>query len=196
MARFRWGPSPPRRRYRRRWSGGVVLVIVLLILVAWLRGRDLFFPDRELSSLETLQEAAYELVRVVDGDTIIVRPIEDRGRSSIDGQARVRLIGIDAPESVKPDHPVETWGKEAAEFTRDFLDDGPMEVRLDRRRKDRFDRFLAYIYVEEQMLNEALVRAGLARAVHYSGDSRQIAGVLREAEDEARRERRGIWSEE
>jgi micrococcal nuclease len=125
-----------------------------------------------------------------------VRPIEDNSGAASNAQGRVRLIGIDAPESARPDYPVEPWGAEATEFARDFLDDGPMELRLDRRRKDQYARFLAYVYVEGQMLNEALVRAGLARAVHYSGDSRQIADLLREAEGEARRERRGIWSEE
>jgi micrococcal nuclease len=196
MARIRWGPSPPRRRYRRRWSGGAILLIALVILAAWLGARHGVFPDRAASSPETLQEGMYELVRVVDGDTIIVRPRAGMVGSSIDGHARVRLIGINAPESAKPNHPIQAWSAEAAQFARDFLKDGPIALRFDRRRKDRFDRFLAYAYVEDRMLNEALVREGLARAVHYSGDSPQIARLLREAEAEARHERRGIWSEE
>jgi micrococcal nuclease len=66
-------------------------------------------------------------------------------------------------------------------------------LRLDRRRKDRYDRFLAYVYVEDQMLNEELVRAGLARVSVYPGDSPQIAKRLREAEQEAQKANRGIW---
>jgi micrococcal nuclease len=190
--RFRRGRSPPRR-VRRRWSRGAVLLFALAILIAWLRGPSLFFPQRDtLPPLESLQEGTYALVRVVDGDTIIVRPVDGSGGSQ--GQARVRLIGIDAPESVKPDHPVEPWGPEAAQFAQEFLAGGELHLRLDRRRKDRFDRFLAYVYVDDRMLNEALVRAGLARAVHYSGDSPQIARLLREAEAEAQREELGIWS--
>jgi micrococcal nuclease len=193
--RFVWRASPPRR-YRRRWSGGVVLLLVLVVLIAWMRGRDLFFPDRSPPLLETLDEGAYALVRVVDGDTIIVEPVKGSAGSSAYGHARVRLIGIDAPETVQPNHPIEPWGPEATDFTREFLGDGVVELRLDRRRMDRYDRFLAYVYVEEQMLNEALVRAGLARADHYPGDSQQIARQLREAEEEAKQQRRGIWSED
>jgi micrococcal nuclease len=191
--RTAWGQSPPPRRFRRRWSRGGVLFLAFLIFLAWMRWGGALLSHREAPPLELLPEGTYTLVRVVDGDTILVEPAD--GGATASGHARVRLIGIDAPESVKPDHPVEPWGKEAAEFTRDYLDDGPFQIRLDRRRKDRYDRFLAYVYVEEQLLNEALVRAGLSRAVHYPGDSPQIARRIREAEMEAQREQRGMWSE-
>ena len=185
------GRFRPSRRYRRR-SWGTLLLFGILSLLAVRRGCESFSPDRP-STPETLAEGVYEVVRVVDGDTIIVRT---PGASRFDGapQARVRLLGIDAPESVKPDHPVEPWGPEASEFTREFLSGGEVELRLDRRRKDRYDRFLAYVYAEERLLNEELVRAGLARASPYPGDSPQIARRLEEAEEEAKRAKVGMWS--
>ena len=97
---------------------------------------------------------------VVDGDTLLLR----------DG-TRIRLMGVDTPETVKPDTPVEPWGPEASEFTRDFVAGGPVRLEFDRERTDRFGRHLAYVWVGNRMLNEELLRAGLARwepGYHYS----------------------------
>src|SRR5262245_64178349 len=98
--------------------------------------------------------------RVIDGDTIIVEP-----------EATIRLIGVDTPETVKPEHPVEPWGPEATEFTREFLAGGAARLSFDRERVDRFGRFLAYVWVDDRLLNEELLREGLARyepRFHYS----------------------------
>jgi micrococcal nuclease len=174
-----------------------MLLVLLLLALAVYRGWDGPSPEGRAPSLEVLPAGTYALVRVVDGDTIIVTPLDPRRESSGPSpQARVRLLQIDTPETVQPGHPVEAWGPEASAFTRKFLaSSDQLELRLDRRRKDRYGRFLAYVYVEERMLNEELVRAGLAKVVDYPGDSPQVKRLLRKAEEEARDERRGIWSE-
>ena len=182
-----------RRRYRRRWSWWSLLIFFLLVIAAVRRGCETFSPQRA-DAPPTIAEGMVHVVRVVDGDTIIVQPLGESSHFEDAPQARVRLLGIDAPESVKPNHPVEPFGPEAAEFAREFLSGGRAELRLDRRRKDQYERFLAYVYVEDQMLNEALARAGLARASHYPGDSPQIARRLQDAEQEAQRAGVGIWS--
>ncbi len=189
------GLFPSGRGYRRRWSWGGILFLFLLTLLLARRGYEIVVSEPTSQTAAVLHEGVYDLVRVVDGDTLVVRPAEDAGGSSGQSlQAYVRLIGIDTPETVKPDHPIEPWGPEATEFTRRFLASGRLELRMDKRRKDRYDRFLAYVYVDGRMLNEELVRAGLARVSHYPGDSPRIARQLQEAEEEARRARRGIWS--
>ena len=99
-----------------------------------------------------LPEGVYQVRRVVDGDTLLLR----------DGN-RVRLMGVDTPETVKPDHPVEPWGAEATAFTRNFVAAGPVRLAFDRVRLDRFNRYLAYVWVDDKLLNEELLRAGLAR---------------------------------
>jgi micrococcal nuclease len=109
-------------------------------------------------------------------------------------QFRLRLLGVDTPETVKEDTPVEPFGPEATAFTRRFVANGQARLELDKRRVDRFGRSLAYLYVGEEMLNVELVRAGLARVAHYPGDSQSMHSLLRAAEREAQRERRGIWS--
>jgi len=127
----------------------------------------------------------HRLVRVVDGDTIIVEP-----------DYVVRLIGVDTPETVKPNHPVERFGPEATQFTKRFLSAGTLRLTFDGQRVDRFGRFLAYVWVGRQLLNEELLRAGLARFEPQFSYSETMKRRFRQAEDEARRSRIGIWSPE
>jgi micrococcal nuclease len=125
----------------------------------------------------------HRLRRVIDGDTIIVAP-----------DATIRLIGVNTPETVKPMHPVEPWGPEASAFTREFLADGEVRLTFDRERVDRFGRFLAYVWVDDRLLNEALLRSGLGRyepQFHYSPTMKRR---FRQAQQEAQQARRGIWS--
>ncbi len=146
-----------RRRPRRTWL--VAGFVVGLVLVRWGcdRWRDVPHPARE----PPLPEGNYDVIRVVDGDTLAVRRQSSAGQRRV-REIRVRLLGIDCPESVKPDHPVEPWGPEAAEFTKKFVAGRTVQLRFDKRRLDQYDRYLAYVFVDDKMLNEELVRAGLA----------------------------------
>ncbi|MBC8874079.1 MAG: thermonuclease family protein [Planctomycetes bacterium] len=158
-------------------------------------GYDRWRGSPSLGGRPPLSEGLYEVVRVVDGDTLKVRAPDasERDLRSERG-VRLRLLGIDCPESVKPNHPVEPWGPEAAEFTTKFIADRPVRLQFDGRRVDQYGRYLAYVFVDERMLNEELVREGLARVSTYPGDSQTMARRLRAAEDEARQNLRGIWS--
>jgi micrococcal nuclease len=122
--------------------------------------------------------------RVVDGDTLLMA---DR--------SRIRLIGIDTPETVAPGRPVECFGPEAAATTRRLLPPGTL-VRLvdDRERFDRFDRRLAYVYRVEDGLfvNATLVAEGAARARFVPPNERERR-TLTTLEDQARADRRGLW---
>jgi len=177
-------------RIRRRRTRLILLVAALVIVILARVGYDWLF--REDSA--PLTAGPCEVVRVVDGDTIIVRQQSqppDRPRVR---EARVRLLGIDTPETVKPNAPVEPWGPEATEFTKRLTAEGNVRLELDKRRIDRYGRSLAYVYVGDRLLNEELVRAGLARVSVYPGDSATIERRLRAAEAEARKAERGIWS--
>lgn len=170
------------RRFSFRRRRGTVILLLLVLLVAvrvWQNRRSPPAP-------ESLVEGTYAVERVIDGDTLLLA-----------NRARVRLIGVDAPESVRPDHPVEPFGPEAADFTRRFIDEAGGEVRLqfDLERQDRYERFLAYVYAGDVMLNEALIRAGLATAetgFRYSASKKTL---FRRAEEEAKAACRGIWSD-
>lgn len=168
-----------RRRFRPLRRGRLLLLAAFLLLLL-VRGWRLSRVPRRI---ESLAEGTHRLERVIDGDTLLLA-----------GGARVRLIGVDCPETVRPDHPIEPWGPEAAAFSKEFVAGGEVRLQFDRERVDRFDRFLAYVFVGERMLNEELVRAGLARVEHRFHYSQTIERRFDRAEQEARIERRGIWS--
>ncbi len=177
-----------RRRVRLSWPVILILVVLAIVRIAGKVQKPAPMPAAHSSAL--LRAGVWRLDRVVDGDTIIVRNPKDAHAPPI----RIRLLGIDTPEAVKPNHPVEPWGPEATAFTRHFLKGGELRIRLDRRRVDQYGRSLAYVFVGDEMLNEALVRHGLARASLYSGDSAAMARKLRKAEQAAKNAKAGIWS--
>jgi len=157
--------------------------MALLSLRAWNKA------DRDPP--EVLQPGTYEVAKVIDGDTL-----------QLANGATVRLIGIDAPETVKPERPVEPWGPDASSFTRRAIAGRTVRLEFDRERIDRFGRFLAYVWYRdaasssapEKLLNEELVRAGLATAELHYNNSAAMERRLKQAEDEARRASVGIWS--
>jgi micrococcal nuclease len=136
------------------------------------------------SPAEPLPPGLHRVVRVIDGDTLVV-----------DDHTVVRLIGVDAPET-QPEEEAERLGPEATAFTERFLSTGTVRLTFDRERVDRFGRFLAYVWVGNRLLNEDLLRAGLARfepQYHYSAEMKQR---FREAQQHAEDAGVGIWSED
>jgi micrococcal nuclease len=127
------------------------------------------------------------VVRPVDGDTIVV----DVGGS----RENVRLIGIDTPESVAEDRPVECFGPESKGRTAELLPEGTV-VRLERdvEARDQYDRLLAYVIRtdDDLFVNLSLVRDGYAEANPYPPNVTRQAELDR-AEDDARRDQRGLW---
>src|SRR5262249_32057705 len=96
------------------------------------------------------------VVRVVDGDTIQVRL--DGGRTE-----RVRYIGIDTPESVKPDTPVQCFAKKASHFNSALVDGRDVTLQTDAEERDRYGRLLAYVYTGPSFVTRELVARGYAR---------------------------------
>ena len=116
--------------------------------------------DNATSTSSGALTANATLVGVVDGDTIDV---------TVDGaEERVRLIGIDTPETKKPDSPVECFGPEAAAFTESLLPDGTrLHLERDVEARDQYGRLLAYVFVADSGLfvNLEIVRHGLANTL-------------------------------
>lgn len=127
----------------------------------------------------------YTCVRVVDGDTLMVRGQDNR-------LLRVRLIGIDAPESVRPDWPVEAFGRESAAFTRALAEGKVVRLRFDYQRYDKYNRLLAYVYLPDgRMLNEEILKEGYAHA--FTRFSFRYLDKFRRLEQKARKHKRGLW---
>jgi len=126
--------------------------------------------------------------KVVDGDTLAVRLAGGR-------RERVRLLGIDTPESVKPNTPVQCFAKEASARLRALLPAGT-GVRLvrDVEERDHYSRLLSYVYRQPDGLfvNLDLVRGGYAQLLTYPPNVAHTE-ELRRAAGDARQSSRGLW---
>ena len=156
-----------------------------------------------LQAPATLQKepAGFErarVTRVIDGDTVeVVILSRSEGRGA--GWARpgqtfsVRLTGIDTPESVKPDAPVECFGREASAALEAFVGNRVVRLVDDVENVDGYDRLLRYVYVGEEMANARLVVNGYAHAYPYAPNLRH-SRLFEELESDARKADRGLWS--
>ena len=123
----------------------------------------------------------YLVERVVDGDTIIVR-----------GVGRIRLIGVDTPETVDPRRPVEFFGREASAFTKRMLEGQRVRLEYDWQRTDRYGRTLAYVrLLDGTLINAEIIRQGFGHA--YTRFPFRYLDEFRQYEREARGAGRGLW---
>lgn len=139
------------------------------------------------------------VVRVVDGDTVEVVVVGSTdgpgaGRTRPGGTYRVRLLGIDTPESVRPDFPVECFGREASAATSALLSDRAVRLVKDVEDTDGYGRLLRYVYVGDEMANARLVVNGYAAAFTYPPNVRH-ADLFVRLQAEARDGSRGLWSD-
>ena len=131
---------------------------------------------------------AATVVEVVDGDTIVAR-FGDRSDT-------VRLIGIDTPETVHPDRPVECLGPEATAFVTEVIPPGTsIRVYRDVVARDHFDRLLGYVYRASDgvFVNDEIVRHGYAIPMSIAPNETFSAVFVTSAID-ARRADRGVWA--
>jgi micrococcal nuclease len=134
------------------------------------------------------------VTRVTDGDTVQVL---------VSGEKRtVRLIGVDTPETVHPKKPVQFYGKEASEFTRKFLLNKVVWLEYDVAPLDRYNRHLAYVWLEKPEKGEAAVRRGMFNARLLLGGygktmtiqpNSKYADLFAKFQREARSAKRGLW---
>ena len=128
-----------------------------------------------------------EVVRVVDGDTVVVR--------IAGSEERVRLIGIDTPESVDPRSPVDCFGPEASRATSELVPPGTaVRIVRDVEARDRYDRLLAYVYRVEDgvFVNLELARSGFAEVATFPPNvahTDELVAAVAEARDAGR----GLW---
>jgi micrococcal nuclease len=130
---------------------------------------------------------AARVVRVVDGDTVVVRT---GGHDE-----RVRYIGVDTPESVKPGTPVQCFAKAASAANKRLVQGQEVRLVRDAEARDRYGRTLAYVYRSSDGLfvNAELVRRGYAKPMTIPPNVAH-AVELRRLAAAARRSGRGLWS--
>jgi micrococcal nuclease len=161
-----------------------LVVVVLAAVRFWPELDRVLKPEPPIDP--SIADREYLVQRVVDGDTLLLANGD-----------RVRLLGVDTPETVAPDRPVEPFGKAASEFTRRHVERRRIRLGFDKERVDRYGRVLAYVYLEDgTMLNEELIRAGLSEAQLQYPYSAAMKRRFRAAESEAREAERGLWTQQ
>ena len=131
---------------------------------------------------------AAKVQRVSDGDTFVATV---KGR-----RERVRVIGVDTPESVAPNRPDEPYGEEASDFAKHYLDGETVRLAGDAEPRDRYGRMLAYVWLEDGTFwNALLVAEGYAQQLTIPPNV-TYAGLFRRLAAEARRNDRGLWAAE
>ena len=149
------------------------LILLLIVTTVFLLG---CVPDA--GNVAPDIEGEVRVVRVIDGDTI-----------EIEGGARVRYIGIDAPE-VFPQ--TEYYGLEAWAKNIELVEQKTVTLEKDVSETDVYGRLLRYVYVDGLFVNGELVRLGYARAIPYPPDTK-YQERLAQLEEEATEARRGLW---
>lgn len=186
---------PTRRRApltRRTRPGPAVALAVLAAAVASVAGAGCSPTASGPVALGGRRGRALPatVVSVVDGDTLDVS-----FAGGADAVERVRLLGVDTPETVKPDTPVQCFGPEASHHTKALLAPGTrVLVQRDAEARDRYGRLLAYLWRarDRAFVNLELVADGFARTLSIAPNT-AYRGTLAAAQDRARARRVGLW---
>jgi micrococcal nuclease len=170
---------------RRPLATGVVLALVALVgLRIWQLTSQ---PGHEIDGRRE------RVKHVIDGDTLELA----------DG-SRVRLIGVDTPEtkfSRRSDGKDQPLARDALEFAEQAVEGREVRLEFDFEREDKYGRLLAYVWYtdgaggEALLLNEQLIRAGLASALLRFPYSETMKRRFRAAESDAKRSKRGLWAD-
>lgn len=152
------------------------------------------YYDENFNRINIYNEDEKERIQVtyyasVDGDTAKFKLNDEI--------ITVRFLGINTPETVSTTKGEEPYGKEASNYTKEKLENAnKIEIEYDQNasEKDKYDRYLAWIWVEDNLLQEGLVTNGFAETYMLQNNYR-YAGILQLAEEKAKENKIGIWSE-
>lgn len=148
---------------------------IIIFLIAFL----LLLPALSLAG-------QYKVIRVVDGDTIVVNY---KGKYE-----KVRLLCVNTPESVHPDEKQNTFmGKVASDYTKASLEGKYADLEFEGPRRGKYGRLLAYVFVDGKNFNLELVEMGLSPYYTKYGLSQKHDKEFREAERHARKHKLNIW---
>lgn len=142
----------------------------------------------EAKEQEKVLSDLYAVTKVVDGDTIEV---------NINGKTeKLRLIGIDTPETVDPRKPVQCFGKEASNKAKELLDGKKVRLESDasQSERDKYDRLLRYVYLEDgTSYNKLIIAEGYAHEYTYNTPYK-YQSEYRQAQKDAENAQKGLWS--
>ncbi len=164
-------------------STGLVFAALILVFA----GARLAPATEEKNDGPSPQQAEsrlYRVKRTIDGDTL-----------ELDTGERVRLIGVNSPETNHPTRGLEPYGHQATAFTKKMVEGKNLRLEYDVERKDKYGRTLAYAYLEDgTFINAELVRQGYAQIMTIPPNVKYVDLFVR-LQREARQARRGLWSD-
>ena len=177
-----------------------VVVVILIIIALYTKNDSIISYIEENYNIDlsmTAQEenetsneistTKCEVVRVVDGDTIVV--------NYNGSEEKVRMIGIDTPESVHPNESKNTEeGIETSNYTKESLNGITGELELDVQERDKYGRILAYVYIDGEMYNKELLELGYAKIATYPPNVKYVDDFTK-IQEAARENKVGLWSE-
>ena len=158
-----------------------IMVITIITLSGYVE-----FDSLTSSFTKPVIPGYYKVVSVSDGDTITIR---------MDGNdEKIRLIGVDTPETIKPNSPQECYGKEASEHLKKLLNGQEVKVEADpiNQNRDRYNRLLRYVYFNDQLVNKQIIEQGYGFA--YLSFPFSKSEEFRQAQVTARQAGIGVWS--
>lgn len=182
-----------------------IVVVALIVIALWTQNEDIANyieenyninlsindtndsaeTDSDEMDTSKLDLAEYKVVRVVDGDTFII----DYNGS----EERVRLIGIDTPESVHPNESKNTEeGIKTSNYTKERLEGKIVKIELDVQERDQYGRILAYVYIDGKMYNKELLELGYAKIATYPPNVKYVEDFTK-IQKEARENKVGLW---
>ena len=159
----------------------VISLITFCILVI----ASVFFVENEnLEEKKDFNEkTSYEVTRVIDGDTI-----------EVEGEYKVRLIGIDTPETVHPNKPVEFFGREASDKLKEMIEGKEVQLVSDPTQDDvdRYGRLLRYVYLDNVDINLEMIKQGYAFEYTYRV-AYEKQEEYKQAQEFAKMNKLGLW---
>ena len=162
--------------------GLAILSLVLLVVVYGIN-------NLPMAGKVTANSSEFKVQKVIDGDTI---EILKYGRTE-----KVRLIGVDTPETLDPRKPVQCFGKEASNNTKHMLEGQMVRIETDPLvgERDKYNRILAYVWLgSDKLINLELLSNGFAHEYTYRSQPYKYQAQFRSAEKSAQSGNLGFWS--
>lgn len=158
----------------------MLIVSIVSILIVIYRG------DIQQTVQSPIVSGTYRVTSVSDGDTIAV---DMNGKTET-----IRFIGVDTPETHDPRKPVQCFGKAASAFMKTSTNNKYVRLEADSlsTNRDRYDRLLRYVYVDDQLLNAEIIKQGYGFA--NTGFPFTKMEEFRNYQRQAESENKGLWS--
>lgn len=158
-----------------------LITTYVFLLSFYISHRDGRYSDSKQVSLTEPAKSTEKVSRVIDGDTF-----------EIQGGIKVRLIGVDTPEMKNKNKTIDCFAAEATKKTQSLLTGKEVVLEKDVSETDKYGRLLRYVYLDDEMVNDTLVKEGYAKISTFPPDVKN-AQIFLASEKLARENKAGLW---